>query len=196
MTETQFRLGKPIEGAADRDAIHIAVVPVTLVQTRKYDRFERGQILKLIVGTTDQAQSMPNEGYEKHGYGSQGDGVLDPFMQGSIEAGQRVWMFLYPNTVQGMRHHWTHPRFDAPETFTESETWLRRFADRWGMDYDRMISEAQSREGDILAVGRDLHGAYELDPGDEITFWSDLETLTGKRFDQEHRESICWTCTC
>lgn len=194
MTETQFRLGKVIEGAAERDAIHIAVVPVTLVSTQKYDSFAPGRALKLLAGTTDQATTMPNEGYDyEH---ARPDGIIDPFLAGHPKAGQRVWMFLYPNTVQGMRHHWTHPRFDAPEQLGEAQVWLRRFADRYGMDYDRMIEEAQEREGSILAVGRDLHSRSELDYGEEVDFWRHLQTVTGRSFDEEHRESIFWSCTC
>ncbi len=198
--DTQFRIGKLLDETARRDAVHIAVLPVTTADKNVYP----GVRVKLLAGTTDQVVRCIN-------YDDPGIGIVDPFLAEealdgfSIKPGQRFWVFLNPNTVTGMRHSWEHPVIDRTEILSEAETWLRRFADRWGMDYENMIETASDpdQENDewgpqnyITAVGRNLHGAHELNDGEEELFWQNLALLTGKSYDQDHRAKICWTCTC
>ena len=93
------QLGQLIEdGDRRRDAIHIAVAPVTAAE-----RLAPGQHVGLaeegnleLVGPCDNAI-----------------GIVDPFLAEEVEAGQRFWPFLYPGTVTSLRHIWTHPTFTA-----------------------------------------------------------------------------------
>lgn len=95
----QPQLGQLIEnGERRRDAIHIAVAPVTATV-----RLQPGDHVGLI-----------EEGNkELAGPCEQTIGIVDPFLQTAVEPGERFWLFLYPNTVTGMRHVWSHPAFTA-----------------------------------------------------------------------------------
>lgn len=189
MSELTF--GKKIVGPQQRDAIHIAVMPVTC----RGKWLAPGAKVKFVFGSKDEVmECRENE---------EGDavGVLDPYLTGYISDGDRVWLFLRPNTIIGLRHEWMHPLIDAaPVSASESEIWLRRFADEWCFDYKEMISQASSLSRDewgnyIVAQGRDLHHRSELGEDHDL-FWKHLETLTGQTFGEEHREKFGWSCSC
>ena len=91
------RLGELIEdGDRRRDAIHIAVAPVTAAK-----RLAPGEH----VGLVEQAN------LELVGACDCNIGIVDPFLTMDVEPGQRFWLFLYPGTITGLRHVWTHPAF-------------------------------------------------------------------------------------
>lgn len=79
-----------------RDAIHIAVAPVTAAE-----RLTPGQHVGLI----------QEDDLERVGPCERPIGIVDPFLPVAVESGQRFWLFLYPNTITGLRHVWTHPVF-------------------------------------------------------------------------------------
>lgn len=91
------QLGRLIEdGDRRRDAIHIAVAPVTAAA-----RLAPGQHVGLI-----------QEGnLELAGPCERTIGIVDPFLTADVEPGQRFWLVLYPNSITGLRHIWTHPTF-------------------------------------------------------------------------------------
>jgi hypothetical protein len=91
------RLGQLVEdGERRRDAIHIAVAPVTAVE-----RLAPGQHVGLV-----EAGNL-----ERVGPCDRNIGVVDPFLTEDVEPGQRFWLLLYPGTITGLRHVWTHPAF-------------------------------------------------------------------------------------
>ena len=96
MTE-QYRpnLGYLCDEDAKRDAVHIAVAPVIAGQELAPGNH---------VGLVDGKASMETNDFI---------GIIDPFLTSDVEEGQRCWLYLYPNTVQSLRHVWTHRSFKA-----------------------------------------------------------------------------------
>ena len=166
-----------------RDAIHVAVMPVIAGE----DYMHRGDKVKIKFGTTNVVLS---DEYNDDDY----LGIIDPFLpERTIREGDAIFVFLRPGTITGLRHEWTHLILDCePASLSEAEIWLHEFAERWRFDYEEMIREAMSKDGCIVARGRDLHSAGELDHGEEERFWECIKSLTGKDKD----ESVSWSCTC
>jgi hypothetical protein len=93
------RLGQLItDGDRRRDAIHIAVAPVTAAE-----RLAPGRHVGLV----------GEGGTELVGPCDRPIGIVDPFLAEDVEPGQRFWLFLYPGTIVSLRHIWTHPAFTA-----------------------------------------------------------------------------------
>ena len=180
-------IGKLLNGEEQRDAIHIAILPVIVD-----DHLSAGDTVKFVYGSTDKVRYAPEEN---------SIGVIDPFLEDYIPIGSRVWLFLKPNSITGIRHEWTHPAVDNPIICDNvSERWLREFADKWNFDYDQMIATASSLpEAEwgnyITARGKDLHDREELGEDHDL-FWAHLELLVGKQFNTVHREKVGWTCSC
>lgn len=95
------RLGQLIsDGDRRRDAIHIAIAPVTAA-------------VRLAPGDHVGFFREGNLDLFAHCDRSRTIGIVDPFLTADVEPGQRFWLFLYPGTVTGLRHVWTHPAFTA-----------------------------------------------------------------------------------
>src|SRR5690349_21297561 len=84
---------------AKRDAIHVAVCAV-----------EAAAILypSAHVGLTADGKAVMTV-FEKR------VGIVDPFLEHKVMPGDRFWLFLYPGTITGLRHVWTHPAFADDE---------------------------------------------------------------------------------
>lgn len=172
----------------NRDAIHVAVAPVIAAH-----RLNTGAH----VGLTRAGQASSR--MEPH------IGVVDPYLKAPVHAGEKFWMFLYSQTVTGMRHHWEHPSFpDGPVLPTEedpkekAESWLRDFAEVTGADYDHMLHiaathcvEGSQWGGDYLIEG----GRWEGQPTPD-EFWTHYETLTGKKPTSRYGLPGIFSCSC
>lgn len=180
----QPKIGEKIRGDAERDAIHIAIIPVIADD----DYLWPGVKIRLRHGS--HTLVFRDE------YSEESIGVVDPFLDGGVKRGEKFWCWLFPGTITGMRHHWQHPAFDQEiEKTGEHEQWLRSFAERWGFHWSEMIENA-SEEGEyVTAYGYDLHSAEELGEDYEL-FWQHLEGFLNVRFSKSHRESIGWSCSC
>lgn len=97
MKDTVAMLGKLVEGPVERDAVHIAVVPMVAGEM-----LTRGDPIGILRDGTA-------------GYGATPIGVVDPFLPHDVAKGQTFWLFLNPGSITSLRHEWTHPAFDTPE---------------------------------------------------------------------------------
>ena len=202
---SDVKLGAVPPEDAERDAIHVAVVPMMAGQT-----LQPGQRVEKFSDRTAIATS------------GVGVGIVDPFRDCAVLCGDTFWLLLHPNTVTGMRHHWSHPGFpdeqtdwktsretiatkrsavtDSPAiepvgTREEHEAWLRKYAENLncysdpGSAFEQMIKDL--RQGRLHARGSSLHGLYELDDADELRFHA--EQYLGMRIDWEQ---FSFSCSC
>lgn len=86
-------LGQLCGDDARRDAVHVPVAPV-----------EAGQDL-----LPAQRVSIAPDG--RAVYGDDPVGIVDPFLTEPVKRGQRFWVFVFPGTITGLRHLWTHKAF-------------------------------------------------------------------------------------
>lgn len=149
MEKQNDQLGKLITKETFRDAIHIAIAPVTAAT-----KLHAGQHVGLLSGGGVGPCDNPI-------------GIIDPFLTEPVYPEQQCYILLYPNTITGMRHQWEHPSFDvkenaAPEnqaieaklaisytevvthpTLEQSTRWLQSFADQLDIKYTTLVEAAR-----------------------------------------------------
>lgn len=182
-----------------RDAVHVAVV------------------------STEAAEDLkPGQDVGKDGTVKDPVGIVDPYIKGDIKKGERFWMFLYPRSITSLSHKWSHPSFEedegvyvTPAQRLESEKWLREFAEKHYVTYDKLIKMANIEDGERISFNdpnqknADLwayEDCYLYRSGDYVctvgTDWKDanpyeiashVESVTGKRikFKPEY-----YACSC
>jgi hypothetical protein len=190
---TEPNLGSLIEGDAERDAVHVALIPMIAGE-----HLSAGE--KFCLKFDDRSVALRGD-YRNP---EEVVGVVDPFLPGfgGVEKGEKFWGMLFPQTVTGMRHHWQHPLFDKPAEEIVAETnyyelWLRNFCDEWNFDFDELIGAATgtSEWRFVVARGKDLHSAGELGE-DHALFWEHLEGYMDVKFSEDHRDGMGWSCSC
>jgi hypothetical protein len=101
MDGSHLGLGQIINKHQERDAIHIAVVPVMADEMLRPGQKvvatnymgDGGRIVRKLTG-------------EEHNIHI---GVIDPFLTVPVLRGQRCWLYLNPGSITSLRHDWTHP---------------------------------------------------------------------------------------
>lgn len=133
-------LGKFIDETFQRDAVHVAIAPVQATED-----MAPSDKIDLIFDSTYQVM-LSDEPI----------GLVDPYLAlitDVVKKGQWFYMVLLPNTVTGMRHHWSHTSFPG-EDKAYSEKWLMAFATECGFTYNRLM--------DIIKEAID-NGSFTLD---------------------------------
>lgn len=174
-------LGKLIITSQHRDAVHIAVAPVTASE-----RLRPGQQIDFVQVEIDNELVRDSKN---------GIGIVDPFLKSPVEKGQKFWMWLNPGSITSLRHDWTHPAFkdDAEHCERlESEEWLKEYCHDYRADYKLLIQACV--EGSEYCFGSD-YGPPNYS-GCEDEFWQHVENVTGRKFDSSHRENTYFRCAC
>lgn len=183
-------IGKTLKGGERRDAVHFAVAPVRAGQFLR-----AGQRVKFAPGSTDIVVAWDYDDAPPVG-------IIDPFLECLyVTDKDRCWLFLFPNSITGMRHEWTHPAFpdqqsqsvseQAESDRAYSERWLRGFAKTYRGDYAEMLAGVTAGKGAFF--GEDLEYS-DFVPGSE--FWRHVSTVTGKSFTVDHMEKTSFRCAC
>ena len=196
MSET-LGLGRPIpEGTThQRDAIHIAVMPVTV---QHGVQLLPGAAVRF-VANSDGATVCPV------GRNETPVGVIDPFLHRKVHGGERVWLFLNPGSITSLRHDWTHPEVDraavefVKDTITgraESVNWVAAYAQSIGDNYDDLMEGARafandkSQWGEFYSKGGLFEGV-SLDPD----FWGHYEKIERVELPEGKKQSF-FSCSC
>lgn len=173
---SDIAFGRIITGKQHRDAIHVAVVPTVAAED-----LLPGQKVKL------------NKDKEAVGNQKNSVGLVDPWLSSTVKKGETFWLFVNPNTVTGMRHHWSHPVFDSdsPDVGV-SKLFIMECARDAGIDYDEIMDAAHNylHHGTYLCQGGRWEGFYLEDE-----FWDHYEVVTGQTVHKNDRGSF-FTCSC
>lgn len=176
-----------------RDAVHVAVISAIAGET-----LHPGQHVGLNDASTDDSDRVAAT-MTKH------IGIVDPFLECVVYPQQRFWLYLYPRTITGLRHLWTHPDFDhvgdtydTPAHKLAAEKWLRDFAERADLSYKTVMQSAAEfvRSGEYY-VQYDYETARDemYTKGTQEEFWKNYEIVTGEHVPEEKRGSV-FSCSC
>lgn len=188
-------LGRIITTPQNRDAIHIAVAPVEAGQDLR-----AGQHVRLSDGGVAMLRTSA--------YQAETVGIVDPYLKVAVCKGQMFWLFLYPNTITALAHHWTHPAFEEVEKrdhltmareldqavqMVQSVKWLKDFAvDRAELSYEELMEGAHNylKHGEYLCDGGKWEG-FVLPK----EFWEHYEKATGDKVKDDDKYSF-FSCSC
>lgn len=183
------KVGVLIDETAQRDAIHIAVAPV--ISSGNYRPGEHvGFMPDGRVGIRAEKKI----------------GIVDPFLENGVCADEWCYVFLYPQTVTGIRHHWSHPAFKECDskkgevvTAPVSEAWLKDYVRShcpyWENEadggYSQFIHYVENQRW-IFYNGSDCHSLADVENPEEL--FHHLGIVLGKKIDSDYFEAF--TCSC
>lgn len=208
-TDALDTLGTIIGPDEKRDAIHLAVFPL-----QAGENLMRGWHVKLgEAGCALMRDSTSDDAAV---------GIVDPFLDQPVRAGEWFWLVVYPRQITSLRHVWEHPAFPpsgeteppaAPETKDEAEAWLRQWlgdqGDNPGFDAVMAVIETGSwcpnpeerwdlsgEYGDGWGDGPSLHFRGTDAHGDiPDEFWDHVDVYLGRTVPADERATH-FTCGC
>lgn len=169
-------IGKLIEGSADRDSIHLAILPVTCGE----EWMLPGNWIKLKDGVAFRGESC--------------DIIVDPFLPSAVFKGQKFYACLRPGAVAEMKHVWKSPLVDIPERKPTDTRILYDIATQCGISYEELME---------IAKRKVINGFYCMDNSErykDVTdaewkeFWKVFEEVTG--LDASDENWAPFSCSC
>jgi hypothetical protein len=178
-------LGTILRDKAERDAIHLAIAPVTAAE-----KLFPGQHVGFVEGSAHiVSANQPHIG------------IVDPFLTGPVFPDHRCWLMLYPNTITGLRHEWTHPAFEQQagriskdDHMEKSKAWIADHADSLGLSADVLMENAREwveYEDYFVQQGSERW----RDNFNPTEFWHHYEIVTGTVIPQDKKQSM-YCCSC
>lgn len=179
------KLGSTLTGKEERDAVHVAILPV---QVEDGQRLFPGQPIGIVDGKAS-------------AWATDYIGIVDPFLTESVSGGDWFYACLYPGSITSLRHDWTHPVLAPGGNSTpdpqkrDAERWLRRYAvlhnhyDSPDEAFDMLIRGL--REGTVLYVGEDMHSFGELEDPEDLKRYASI--YLGTQIDWDN---FTFSCTC
>jgi len=157
-------LGRLADPKAAKDAIHVAIIPVTCEHAKVYP----GEPLRVSYGAILKAGDE-----ESHG-------IVDPFLTSPVMPGERFYMLLKPGSITSLRHDWEHPAF-TDKTEEDEMEWVKNFAAELGIAFDILWDGAGDHADDAdyyVNTGTiEIHGSSE----DWEKFWEIFCRRTKKK---------------
>lgn len=155
-----LKIGKIINSPQNRDAVHMAIVPI-----------EAGQSLSAGVHVGISGGRAVAAGNRIKAIG-----IVDPFLTVGVNPEDKFWLFLYPGSITSLRHAWTHPAFGDIEgtlEFSEKQlsvAWMHNFCEKEGLHYGDLLFHTS------VGVRQDLCDSL----GDNKEFARNFSIITGK----------------
>lgn len=175
------QLGRTPKETDGRDAIHVAIAPITAAQ-----KLAPGQDVGLV-------------GDDRAGICDDPIGIVDPFLKHLVFPDQRFWLLLYPNTITSLAHAWEHPAFDVP-SLDNSKVWLEEFAKQCGIAGHELIDHIKEyvATGDPWVQMDSERARTAFEDCIEKDFWTHVKNVTG--LDKPKDEEVSWgspfSCSC
>lgn len=189
---SDVHIGRFLTGDEARDAIHIAIAPVTACDVLRpgdavYVAPEEGSL---------NAYADPTVMRDGLALKLVKVGIVDPFLWRSVDLGERFYVFLYPRTIKSLRHAWAHPAFppEGPDVaaVADSRAWIKSWAESFGSTYDEVVKRAQDY------VDYDeywVEGDRFEDEAVPNEFWRHYVRATGRK-GPEDGEGSFFSCAC
>jgi len=169
-TDALATLGTIIDDKQERDAIHLAVLPMKATK-----KLYPGQDIGL-----DCTDDTPV-------------GIVDPFLKAPVLEGSHFWLIIYPRKITSLRHVWEHPDFDnVPIDKTLSKDWISLYAAGIGVGTQELLDAAMDwiRSEDYFSRGGQFEGVTLPDE-----FWDHYEVVTNTVVIEMDRGSF-FSCSC
>jgi hypothetical protein len=195
MADNAPKLGALITGEAERDAVHVAVVP--MLAHRTLTAGEHIGVSKADTGVSADLGPMCDDLI----------GIVDPFLRVKVKPNEQFYLFLYPGTVISLRHHYRHPVLDHEEIRRETLEALnapavqrmRQWAASFGITYREALQHTElyllTGKGAVLDGLNGGMNASTDDYPDGGTFWGDYEQLTMRKVPDEQKKDF-FSCSC